>query len=87
MHGYALAQRLKEISEDYLRIEEGSLYPALQRMLKVGWLETEMGLSARNRPVRVFKVTEVGKKHLEQEIASVEKMFAGITRVLALAGE
>lgn len=85
MHGYALAQRLKDISEDYLQIEEGSLYPALQRMLKTGWLETEMGLSARNRPVRVFKVTEAGKKHLEQELASVEKMFAGITRVLTLA--
>lgn len=85
MHGYALAQRLKDISEDYLLIEEGSLYPALQRMLKNGWLETEMGLSARNRPVRIFKVTTAGKKHLEQEIASVEKMFAGITRVLTLA--
>lgn len=85
MHGYALALRLKDISDDYLQIEEGSLYPALQRMLKAGWLETELGLSARNRPVRIFKVTQAGKKHLEQEIASVEKMFAGITRVLALA--
>jgi PadR family transcriptional regulator PadR len=62
-------------------------YPALQRMLKAGWLETEMGLSARNRPVRIFKVTEAGRKHLEQELASVEKMFAGVTRVLALAGQ
>jgi PadR family transcriptional regulator len=87
MHGYALAQRLRDISEDYLQIEEGSFYPALQRMLKAGWLDTEMGLSARNRPVRVFKVTEAGKRHLEQELASVEKMFAGFTRVLALAGQ
>jgi PadR family transcriptional regulator, regulatory protein PadR len=87
MHGYALAMWLKDISEDYLLIEEGSLYPALQRMLKAGWLETEMGLSARNRPVRIFKVTEAGSKHLEQELASVEKMFAGFTRVLALAGQ
>ena len=85
MHGYALAQRLKDISEDYLQIEEGSLYPALQRMLKAGWLKTEMGLSARNRPVRIFKVTQAGKKHLEQELASVEKMFAGIAHVLAVA--
>ena len=87
MHGYALAMWLKDISEDYLLIEEGSLYPALQRMLKNGWLETEMGLSARNRSVRIFKVTQAGKKHLEQELASVEKMFAGVTRVLALAGQ
>jgi PadR family transcriptional regulator, regulatory protein PadR len=87
MHGYALAQRLKDISEDYLQIEEGSFYPALQRMLKAGWLETAMGLSDRNRPVRIFKVTKAGTKHLEQELASVEKMFAGFNRVLALAGE
>ncbi|HET6219621.1 MAG TPA: PadR family transcriptional regulator [Acidobacteriaceae bacterium] len=87
MHGYALAQRIKEISDDLLQIEEGSLYPALQRMLKAGWLESELGVSARNRPVRIFKVTQVGRKHLEQEISSVEKMFAGITRVLELAGQ
>ena len=87
MHGYALAQRLRDISEDYLQIEEGSFYPALQRMLKAGWLETEMGFSERNRPVRVFKVTKAGRKHLEQELASVEKMFAGFNRVLALAGQ
>ena len=86
MHGYALAQRLKDISEDYLQIEEGSLYPALQRMLKAGWLETEMGLSARNRPVRIFRVTKAGRKHLEQELESVKKMFAGFNRVLQLAG-
>lgn len=51
MRGDAVTQRLKDISEDSLQIEEGSLYPALQRMLKAGWLETEMGQSARNRPV------------------------------------
>lgn len=87
MHGYALAQQIKEVSDDLLQVEEGSLYPALQRMLKTGWLESEMGLSARNRPVRVYKVTEAGKQHLEQELASVEKMFAGFNRVLALAGQ
>ena len=85
MHGYALAQQIKCVSNDLLQIEEGSLYPALQRMLKAGWLESEMGLSARNRPVRTFKVTEAGRKHLELEISSFEKMFAGITRVLAVA--
>ena len=87
MHGYALAQRIKETSDDLLQIEEGSLYPALQRMLKSGWLKSEMGLSAKNRPVRIFKLTEMGRKHLEQEISSVKQMFAGISRVLALAGE
>jgi PadR family transcriptional regulator, regulatory protein PadR len=87
MHGYAIAQRIKEISDDLLQIEEGSLYPALQRMLKAGWLESERGVSANNRPVRIFKMTAAGKKHLEKELLSVEQMFAGISRVLALAGQ
>ena len=85
MHGYALAQHIKAVSDDLLQIEEGSLYPALQRMLKAGWLESEEGLSARNRPVRVFKLTEAGRRHLEEEKSSLEKMFAGITRVLEMA--
>jgi PadR family transcriptional regulator, regulatory protein PadR len=83
-HGYALAQHIKAVSDDLLQIEEGSLYPALQRMLKTGWLKSEMGVSARNRPVRVFKLTQEGRKHLEQERSSFEQMFAGINRVLAV---
>jgi PadR family transcriptional regulator, regulatory protein PadR len=85
MHGYALAQHIKHTSDDLLQIEEGSLYPALQRMLKAGWLTSEMGLSDRNRPVRVYKLTPTGRKHLEEERSSFEKMFAGITRVIAVA--
>jgi PadR family transcriptional regulator, regulatory protein PadR len=85
MHGYALAQHIKAVSDGLLQIEEGSLYPALQRMLKTGWLKSETGLSARNRPVRVFKLTAAGRKHLEEERLSFEKMFAGINRVLAVA--
>ena len=83
MHGYALAQHIKAVSDELLQIEEGSLYPALQRMLKAGWLESEMGVSPRNRPVRIYKVTAAGAKRLEAEISSFEKMFAGIRRVLA----
>jgi transcriptional regulator len=85
MHGYALAQHIKAVSDDLLQIEEGSLYPALQRMLKTGWLDSAMERSDRNRPVRIFRVTEAGRKHLEEERSSFEKMFAGITRVLAVA--
>jgi PadR family transcriptional regulator, regulatory protein PadR len=85
MHGYALAQHIKAVSDDLLQIEEGSLYPALQRMLKTGWLKSEMGVSARDRPVRIFKVTSAGRNHLEEERLSFEKMFAGITRVLSVA--
>ena len=83
MHGYALAQHIKLVSDDLLQIEEGSLYPALQRMLKAGWLESEMGMSARNRPVRVYRLTAAGEKRLEQETSSFERMFAGIQRVLS----
>jgi PadR family transcriptional regulator, regulatory protein PadR len=85
IYGYALTQHIKAFSDDLLEIEEGSLYPALQRMLKTGWLESEIGLSARSRPVRIFKVTEAGRQHLEEERSSFAKMFAGITRVLAVA--
>jgi PadR family transcriptional regulator, regulatory protein PadR len=85
MHGYALAQHIKSVSDDLLQIEEGSLYPALQRMLKAGWLKSEMGTSARNRPVRVYKLTPAGRKRMEQERSSFEKMFAGMHRVLAVA--
>lgn len=85
MHGYALAQHIKSVSDDLLQIEEGSLYPALQRMLKTGWLKSETGISARNRPVRIFKVTVAGRHHLEEELSSFEQMFAGITRVLQVA--
>src|SRR6202042_3147367 len=82
LHGYALAQHIKAMSDELLQIEEGSLYPALQRMLKAGWLESEMGMSPRNRPVRIYRLTAAGTKRLESEITSFEKMFAGIRRVL-----
>lgn len=85
MHGYALAKHIKRVSGDLLQIEEGSLYPALQRMLKEGWLESEAGVSAKNRPIRVYRLTRAGRHHLEREVSSFEKMFAGITRVLAMA--
>jgi PadR family transcriptional regulator len=83
MHGYALAKHIKQVSEELLQIEEGSLYPALQRMLKAGWLESEVGVSAKKRPIRIYRLTDAGLKHLEQELSSFEKMFAGIMRVLA----
>ena len=85
MHGYALAQHIKAVSDDLLQIEEGSLYPALQRLLKNGWLKSEKGVSARNRPVTILKLTPAGKKRLEEERSSFEKMFTGIRRVLAVA--
>ena len=85
MHGYALVKHIKERSANLLLIEEGSLYPALQRMLREGWLESEMGVSAKGRPLRIYRLTDEGLRHLEEEVSSFEKMFDGITRVLSVA--
>jgi PadR family transcriptional regulator PadR len=82
LHGYALAQLIKRTSEDLLQIEEGSLYPALQRMLRAGWLSAEWGVSARNRRIRVYKITPAGRKQLEREVSSFERMLEGIARVM-----
>jgi len=85
MHGYALMKHIKQASDDLLQVEEGSLYPALQRMLKDGRLESEMGTSTKGRPTRIYRLTDQGRRHLESELNSFEQMFAGITRVLAAA--
>jgi transcriptional regulator len=85
MHGYGLVKHIKQVSDELLQIEEGSLYPALQRMLKEGWLESESGTSAKGRPTRIYRLTEAGLRHLEQELSSFERMFTGIYRVLAVA--
>jgi transcriptional regulator len=85
MHGYALAKHIKQVSDELLQVEEGSLYPALQRMLREGWLDAETGISAKGRPTRIYRITEAGTRHLEREVVSFERMFAGITRVLAVA--
>ena len=82
MHGYALAQSIKRTSEDLLEIEEGSVYPALQRMLKAGWVAAGWGLSARNRRVRTYRLTREGRKRLEHEVSSFERMLDGIARVM-----
>jgi len=85
MHGYALAKHIKQVSDDLLSVEEGSLYPALQRMLREGWLESETGTSAKGRPTRIYRLTAAGIRHLESEVVSFERMFAGFTRVLEAA--
>jgi len=84
MHGYALVKHIKRVSDNLLQIEEGSLYPALQRMLKEGWLEAEAGISMKGRPTRIYRLTDAGLRRLEQERSSFERMFAGINRVLAV---
>ena len=83
LHGYALVQRIKHTSNDLLQIEEGSLYPALQRLLKEGQVKAEWGVSSTNRRVRTYKLTPAGAKHLDREVSSFERMLEGISRVLA----
>jgi PadR family transcriptional regulator, regulatory protein PadR len=83
LHGYALVQHIKRTSNDLLEIEEGSLYPALQRLLKAGLVMAKWGVSATNRRVRIYELTPAGAKHLEHEVSKFERMLEGITRVLA----
>ena len=83
LHGYALVQHIKRASDDLLQIEEGSLYPALPRLLKEGCVKAEWGISSTNRRVRIYKLTPAGAKHLERQVSSFEQMLEGIARVLA----
>jgi transcriptional regulator len=85
-HGYALVQQIKRTSQDLLVIEEGSLYPALQRLLKEEFVKAEWDISPANRRVRIYKLTAAGAKHLEREVSTFERMLEGITRVLAPEG-
>jgi PadR family transcriptional regulator, regulatory protein PadR len=83
MHGYALVQHIKQRSNELLQVEEGSLYPALQRLLKEGLLRAEWEISPSKRKVRTYRITPSGKKHLEREVSSFERMLEGVTRVLS----
>ncbi len=82
LHGYAIAQWIRQNSDDLLQIEEGTLYPALQRLLREDWVIAEWGVSATNRRVRIYKITAAGRKQLEREVSSLELMIKGIFNVL-----
>ena len=86
LHGYALVQHIKRTSNDLLQIEEGSLYPALQRLLKEELVKAEWYISSTNRRVRIYKLTAAGAKHLVHEVSNFARMLEGITRVLARRG-
>jgi len=83
LHGYALVQHIKRTSNDLLQVEEGSLYPALQRMLKAGFVKARWELSSSGRRVRTYELTTRGAKHLEREMSKFERMLQGIHLVLA----
>jgi len=81
-HGYGIAEHIQQTSADVLTVEEGSLYPALQRMLLKGWVEAEWGVSDNNRRARFYRLTAGGRKQLHAEIAEFEKVTRAITRVI-----
>jgi PadR family transcriptional regulator PadR len=82
MHGYRIAQVIGEGSEDVLRVEEGSLYPALQRLLRKGWVTAEWAQSEHKRRARFYKLTPAGKKQLGAEVSEFRRMMAAIERIL-----
>ncbi len=85
LHGYAIAQRIHQITSDVLQIEEGSLYPALQRILMKGWAKADWGTSDTNRRVRVYRLTAAGRKQLEAEVADYDRVNAAIRTILRTA--
>jgi PadR family transcriptional regulator len=85
LHGYAISRRIKEVSTDLLRVEEGSLYPALHRMQQTGWLSSKWGITEKNRRARFYALTAAGKRQLAQEQANWVQITNGVRRVLRYA--
>ena len=82
LHGYEIARTIQQRSQDVLQVEEGSLYPALQRMLIKGWVKAEWGLTEENRRARYYKLTPVGRKQLEMELSQFERVIGAVRRVI-----
>ncbi len=85
LHGYAVTAAIHRLSSDLLRVEEGSLYPALHRMEQAGWLQAEWGVTDKNREARFYSVTAAGRRQLGEERASWERLTEGVRRVLEYA--
>lgn len=85
LHGYAIAQRIRQLSDSVLEAEEGSLYPTLQRLLLEGWVLAEWGVSGSNRRVRVYQLTDEGQKQLKRELLEYKHVTAAIQTILRTA--
>lgn len=81
-HGYGIAAHVQQASDDMLRVEEGSLYPALHRMEQAGWIAAEWQLTANNRRARTYRLTRAGQKRLNEEHEKWDRLTAGVGRVL-----
>jgi len=84
LHGYAISQRIREVSTDQLQVEEGSLYPALYRMEKKGWIRSRWGVSEKQRRARMYSLTAAGRKHLASEEENWEALAGVMDRILSL---
>jgi transcriptional regulator len=85
LHGYAIVKRIKEASRDGLQVEDGSLYPALNRMLVKGWIEAEWGVSENNRKARFYTLTEEGRRQLDKEAGEFDRLVRAIQLVMRTA--
>ena len=85
MHGYGIAQRIHQAVDDLLKIEDGSLYPALYRMEERGWVSSEWGVSENNRRAKFYKLTRSGRKHLDAERANWDRISRAVTKILQTA--
>jgi PadR family transcriptional regulator PadR len=85
LHGWAIAQRINQLSQDVLRVHQGSLYPALQRLERAGWIRAEWGASENNRRARFYSLTKAGRRRLEREQAGWERLSSAIALVLRTA--
>jgi PadR family transcriptional regulator len=82
MHGYGIAVRIQQISKDVLRVNQGSLYPALRRLERRGWIEAEWGESENNRRARFYHLTKTGRKQLKEETMEWERLAQAVARIL-----
>jgi PadR family transcriptional regulator, regulatory protein PadR len=83
MHGWGISQRIQQVSEDVLRVNQGSLYPALYRLESQGWIKAEWGVSENNRKAKFYELTRAGRRQLADETESWERFSAAVARVLA----
>lgn len=82
MHGYGISMRIQQISKDVLRVNQGSLYPALRRLERRGWIEAEWGESENNRRARFYHLTKAGRKQLKEETQEWERLAQAVARIL-----
>ena len=85
MHGWAIANRIRQLSEAVLLVQQGSLYPALHRLEQQAWIQSEWGASDNNRRAKYYSLTGAGRRQLEQESASWERLSAAITGIVRMA--